>query len=242
MPEGDIVENVFATVKELSPESQRFLLKILAKQADIEFGIYNLHLVWQSRAETSEDRWKAARTVTAEISHGLQVIRFLRDFGEEGEKIGEEIFKRKTGEHEFEILNKKLQDWIDVCAFACFVPLVDIYQLQMLKESSYKPLQRAMPLIINEEGLHPSFGINGLLKALNENKATHEEVKQRIYNWIKSAPSIFGYGLPKEELIPPQELNIPGWDWDDFYAYYKENVDLICEKLGIEPPEISPPS
>ncbi len=234
MDEKQIEENVFRSANNLPENSRRFLLKILSKQADIEYGMYNLHLEWQSKATTSEARWRMARIVSAEIRHGLQVTRFLRDFGEEGAKLADNIFRRKIGEHEFSIFNQPFQDWIDVCAFSCFVPLVDVYQLKMLEQSAYAPLKRAMPLIINEESLHPQFGINGLKRALEADPEQRKIVEKRIAEWINNAKEIFGYGLPSDELVPPAEIKIPGWSKLDFEKYYADNVKMICEKIGFE--------
>ncbi|RMG39489.1 MAG: hypothetical protein D6732_04195 [Methanobacteriota archaeon] len=234
MEDTQIEENVFISAKNLPDPSRQFLLKILSKQGDIEYGMYNLHLVWQSKAESSEARWRMARIVSAEIRHGLQVTRFLRDFGEEGEGIADELFKRKLGEHEFEIFNKPFEDWVDVCAFSCFVPLVDVYQLKMLQKAKYAPLRRAMPLIINEESLHPAFGINGLRRALDTNPEQQANVEKRIREWIEKAKMIFGYGLPESELDAPEELGIPKWDRQQFETYYQENVSQILEKIGLK--------
>ncbi len=234
MEDQQIEENVFISAKKLPEQSRKFLLKILSKQGDIEYGMYNLHLVWQSRAESSEARWRMARIVSAEIRHGLQVTRFLRDFGPEGEEIADVLYKRKLGEHEFDIFNKPFKDWVDVCAFSCFVPLVDVYQLKMLQSAKYAPLRRAMPLIINEESLHPAFGINGLKRALETDPNQKSIVEQRIRDWIQKATSIFGYGLNDTELASPEELGIPAWDKDQFKEYYDRNVSQILEKIGLE--------
>lgn len=233
MDDQQIEENIFISAKKLPDKSKNFLLKILAKQGDIEYGMYNLHLVWQSEAKSSEARWRMARIVSAEIRHGLQVTRFLRDFGSEGERMADDLFKRKIGDHEFDIFNSPFKDWVDVCAFSCFVPLVDVYQLKMLNQAKYAPLRRAMPLIINEESLHPAFGINGLKKALEMDPAQKGTVEDRIRDWIERAKTIFGYGLTREELISPDELGIPSWDDSKFLAYYEENVKQILERVGL---------
>ena len=148
----------YETAEEIPPEMRKLIVRLMVVQADTEFASIQQHRPWLDRAPTLEDRWIEARIVADEARHGLQACRILRDFGEEGQKMIDELLLKPEGHHKLDAFNMKFDRWSDAGAFCCFVDRVGVYQLRAFQECSYGPLARAMPLMLSEEQLHLNFG------------------------------------------------------------------------------------
>ncbi len=225
-------EVVFSSAKNLPNNIKDALFEIFRFQGDIEYGSYNIHLPWQSKATSSEDRWMVARIVSTEVRHGLQVTKFLRQLGERGNELADDLFRRKVGDHDFRVFEEELPTWADVCGFSCFFAVTDLYQLNLLGNSKYEPLRKAIPLIMNEESLHPTFGINGFRKMIETDKISEDEVVSTAKKWITLSQEIFNYGGKMKKEIP-SELGIK-WDESLFRNQLKVTNNSLFEQIGIE--------
>jgi 1,2-phenylacetyl-CoA epoxidase catalytic subunit len=209
-------------------------------QADTEFASIQQHRPWLDRAPTLEDRWIEARIVADEARHGLQACRILRDFGEEGQTYIDELLQKREGEHKLDAFNMTFDRWSDVGAFTCFVDRVGVYQLRAFQECSYGPLARAMPLMLSEEQLHLTFGLNVLKRMVREQAryyGTKEEAQAAVDKWYPRALDMFGHSN-SETSRKAIELGLKRWTNEEARARYIREIEPLVRGIGLElPPE-----
>jgi 1,2-phenylacetyl-CoA epoxidase catalytic subunit len=228
----------YETAEEVPPEMRKLLVKLMVVQADTEFASIQQHRPWLDRAPTLEDRWIEARIVADEARHGLQACRILRDFGEEGQRMIDELLTKREGEHKLDAFNMKFDRWSDVGAFTCFVDRVGVYQLRAFQECSYGPLARAMPLMLSEEQLHLNFGANVLRRMVHDGPSyagSKEEAQEAVRKWYPRALDMFGHSN-SDTSRRAIELGLKRWTNEEARAKYIEEISPLVRSLGLELP------
>jgi 1,2-phenylacetyl-CoA epoxidase catalytic subunit len=228
----------YESAEELPPEMRKLLIKLMVVQADTEFASIQQHRPWLDRAPTLEDRWIEARIVADEARHGLQACRILRDFGEEGQKYIDELLAKREGEHKLDAFNMTFDRWSDVGAFTCCVDRVGVYQLRAFQECSYGPLARAMPLMLSEEQLHLTFGLNVLKRMVREGAkyyGTPEEAQAALDKWYPRALDMFGHSN-SETSRKAIELGLKRWTNEEARARYIKEIEPLVRAVGLELP------
>ena len=228
----------YETAEEVPPEMRKLLVKLMVVQADTEFASIQQHRPWLDRAPTLEDRWIEARIVADEARHGLQACRILRDFGEEGQRMIDELLTKREGEHKLDAFNMKFDLWSDVGAFTCFVDRVGVYQLRAFQECSYGPLARAMPLMLSEEQLHLNFGANVLRRMVHDGASysgSKEEAQAAVRKWYPRALDMFGHSN-SETSRRAIELGLKRWTNEEARAKYVEEITPLVRSMGLELP------
>ena len=228
----------YETAEEVPPEMRKLLVKLMVVQADTEFASIQQHRPWLDRAPTLEDRWIEARIVADEARHGLQACRILRDFGEEGQRMIDELLTKREGEHKLDAFNMKFERWSDVGAFCCLVDRVGVYQLRAFQECSYGPLARAMPLMLSEEQLHLNFGANVLRRMVHDGASysgSKEEAQAAVRKWYPRALDMFGHSN-SETSRRAIELGLKRWTNEEARAKYVEEITPLVRSMGLELP------
>jgi 1,2-phenylacetyl-CoA epoxidase catalytic subunit len=228
----------YETAEEIPPEMRRLIIRLMVVQADTEFASIQQHRPWLDTAPTLEDRWIEARIVADEARHGLQACRILRDFGEEGQKMIDELLVKPEGHHKLDAFNMKFDRWSDVGAFCCFVDRVGVYQLRAFQECSYGPLARAMPLMLSEEQLHLNFGYSVLKRiAKDEGKyyGTKEEAQAAIQKWYPRALDMFGHSN-SETSRRAIEMGLKRWTNEEARARFIGEVTPLVKAMGLTLP------
>jgi 1,2-phenylacetyl-CoA epoxidase catalytic subunit len=231
----------YETAEEIPETMRKLIVKLMVVQADTEFASIQQHRPWLDRAPTLEDRWIEARIVADESRHGLQACRILRDFGEEGQVLIDDLLSREEGHHKLEAFNMKFDRWSDVGAFTCFVDRVGVYQLRAFQECSYGPLARAMPLMLSEEQLHLNFGFNVLKRMVKQGSAysgSKEEAQAAVRKWYPRALDMFGHSQ-SETSRHAIELGLKRWTNEEARERYIREVSPMMSSIGLElpPPE-----
>jgi ring-1,2-phenylacetyl-CoA epoxidase subunit PaaA len=231
----------YETAEEVPPDMRKLVVKLLVVQADTEFASIQQHRPWLDRAPTLEDRWIESRIIADEARHGLQACRILRDFGEEGQRLIDDLLTKKEGEHKLDAFNMKFDRWSDVGAFTCFVDRVGVYQLRAFQECSYGPLARAMPLMLSEEQLHLNFGASVLRRMVQDGpkySGTKEEAQAAVNKWYPRALDMFGHSN-SDTSRRAIEYGLKRWTNEEARRRYIDEVTALVKSLGLElpPPE-----
>jgi len=226
------------TAEEVPPEMRKLIVKLMVVQADTEFASIQQHRPWLDKAPTLEDRWIEARIVADEARHGLQACRILRDFGEEGQQLIDELLAKREGQHKLDAFNMTFDKWSDVGAFTCFVDRVGVYQLRAFQECSYGPLARAMPLMLSEEQLHLNFGASVLKRMVREGprySGSREEAQAAVQKWYPRALDMFGHSN-SETSRKAIELGLKRWTNEEARARYIQEITPLVHALGLTLP------
>ena len=228
------------TVDEMPTEMHELIVRLMVVQADTEFASIQQHRPWLDNAPTLEDRWIEARIVADEARHGLQACKILREFGEEGQGMIDDLLSKREGQHKLDAFNMTFDTWADVGAFTCFVDRVGVYQLRAFQECAYGPLARAIPLMLSEEQLHLNFGYNVLRRMVRDGAkyaGNREQAQAAVRRWYPRALDMFGHSHSKtsERAI---QLGIKRWTNEEARARYIREIEPLVAKIGLElPPE-----
>jgi len=228
----------YETPEEVPSEMRELLVKLMVVQADTEFASIQQHRPWLDHAPTLEDRWIEARIVADEARHGLQACRILRDFGEEGQRMIDDLLTKREGQHKLDAFNMKFDRWSDVGAFTCLVDRVGVYQLRAFQECSYGPLARAMPLMLSEEQLHLNFGASVLRRMVQDGPGYYgskDEAVEAVRKWYPRALDMFGHSnsATSRKAI---EFGLKRWTNEEARQRYTDEVRGLLRSMGLEPP------
>jgi 1,2-phenylacetyl-CoA epoxidase catalytic subunit len=229
----------FETAEEVPADMRKLIVKLMVVQADTEFASIQQHRPWLDSAPTLEDRWIEARIVADEARHGLQACRILRDFGEEGQGLIDDLLTKREGHHKLDAFNMKFDHWSDVGAFTCFVDRVGVYQLRAFQECSYGPLARAMPLMLSEEQLHLNFGYNVLKRMVRQGAAysgSQEEAQEAVNTWYPRALDMFGHSH-SETSAKAIELGLKRWTNEEARERYIHEITPLVASMGLDLPD-----
>ena len=228
----------YETVEEMPPEMRKLVVKLMVVQADTEFASIQQHRPWLDAAPTLEDRWIEARIVADEARHGLQACRILRDFGEEGQVLIDDLLAKREGQHKLDAFNMKFDHWADVGAFTCFVDRVGVYQLRAFQECSYGPLARAMPLMLSEEQLHLNFGYNVLRRMVKDGPkyaGNRAEAQAAVNRWYPRSLDMFGHSN-SETSRKAIDLGLKRWTNEEARARFVGEITPLMQSIGLELP------
>ena len=231
----------YETAEELPDDMSQLLVKLMVVQADTEFASIQQHRPWLDRAPTLEDRWIESRIVADEARHGLQACRILRDFGEEGQRLIDDLLAKPEGHHKLDAFNMTFDRWADVGAFTCFVDRVGVYQLRAFQECSYGPLARAMPLMLSEEQLHLNFGLSVLRRMVQDGPkyaGSKEEAQRAVEKWYPRALDMFGHSH-SDTSRRAIEYGLKRWTNEEARERYIAEVTGLVSGIGLAlpPPE-----
>lgn len=230
----------YETAEEVPADMRKLLVKLMVVQADTEFASIQQHRPWLDRAPTLEDRWIEARIVADEARHGLQACRILRDFGEEGQRLIDDLLTKREGQHKLDAFNMTFDRWSDVGAFTCFVDRVGVYQLRAFQECSYGPLARAMPLMLSEEQLHLNFGASVLRRMVQDGDGYYgskEEAQAAVRKWYPRALDMFGHSN-SETSRRAIEFGLKRWTNEEARSRFTDEVRGLVAGMGLELPPL----
>jgi len=228
----------YETAEELDPDFAKLVVKLMVVQADTEFASIQQHRPWLDRAPTLEDRWIESRIIADEARHGLQACRILRDFGEPGQKLIDELLAKREGEHKLDAFNMPFDTWADVGAFTCFVDRVGVYQLRAFQECSYGPLARAMPLMLSEEQLHLNFGSSVLRRMVHDGpkySGSKADAQAAVVKWYPRALDMFGHSN-SDTSRRAIAYGLKRWTNEEARARYIAEVTELMKSVGLDLP------
>lgn len=223
---------------ELPEDYSKVLFKLLYVQAETEFASVQMHKPWLNLAPTHGDRLMQSKIIADEMRHAWQICELLRVFGKEGDEAIEELLNKDIGDYKLEAFNEDFEDWVDMGAFLCLLDRVGIYQLAMMEGCSYAPLARIIPLMVTEEKFHINSGYNVLNRIVNDDTyfGTKEEGQKAVNKWYPRALDGFGNsGSSWSDALV--NFGIKKWDNVKTRTAYKEEMDQLITKIGLEIPD-----
>ncbi|ACP45242.1 phenylacetic acid catabolic family protein [Sulfolobus islandicus Y.G.57.14] len=226
----------FESIYDLPPEAVKVLFKLLSVQGDTEFASIEQHMPWLIHAPKLSDRVTISRIMVDEMRHGWQVIQILKEFGEEGKKIAEDLLSRRMGRHKLDAFNIPFNMWEDTLGFTFLIDRVGMFQLLAFEDSSFGPLSRIIPTMMMEEEFHINFGYTGIKKLVEEGK---RDLAQALINkWFPRGLDMFGHS--KSITIDlAYKYGIKKMRNDEMRQLYIKDIKELITPLGLELPDIN---
>lgn len=224
------------TVDQMSPEYRDCLVGLLLVQADAELASVQLIRPWLDQAPTVDDRWLLARRVTDAVQHAASIYRILKPLGAEAQM--EQVLARKIGEHALDAFNMPLETWPDLVLFSFLIDRVGVYQLREFVNSSYAPLARAVPKMVEEKTIHMHYGQN-LLTALCQTDSGKKQAQAALRKWYPRALDMFGSAESKRNQQYRQYGLKKKTNEEARQSYVADVGTILREQAGLEvpPPE-----
>lgn len=232
------------TLDQMTPEYRDTIFKIVYALASTEFASVEQHQPWINRGPTPEDRFTQAQVCADEAHQGMEDLRMLALFGEEGEAAGNGLLRAKMGEHLLEAFNIPFESWTDLCMFCCTMDLVAWYHLKALENCSFAPFARSMTCMIPEERFHASFGANRVRTILTSPEyagaaaSLPGEVQARLEKWYPRALDTFGKKDSRFGDVAVA-MGIRKWGNEELRQMWMADINPMLERFGLRvpPPE-----
>ena len=227
------------TQEQMSDEYRDTVMKIIYALASPEFASVEQHQAWINKGPTPEDRFAQAQIAADEAHQGMEDCRLLASFGPDGEKMVEDLLRRKMGEHLLEAFNIPFESWADLTVFCCTMDLVAWYHLKAMAESSFAPLARSITSMLHEERFHASFGANRVKSIVSDPSycgATKADVQVSLLKWYPRALDTFGR---KESRFSDLAVKygVRRWGNEDLRQLYMKEINPFLSKLDLEVPD-----
>lgn len=175
--------------KKMPEEYQELLTRLLTIQADCEIGGPHVYgPAWFLNAPTADDMFRLTHVLAEEIDHFRLMNRLLMEIGVDRS----DLLRRSNSERFLEAFRvTDVPTWADVAAFCCLVDRVGRYQIEEMVSSSFEPIDRVLPQIIQEEVGHIGFG-TARLAQLAANPETRTDAQAAVERWYPRALDMFG--------------------------------------------------
>jgi ring-1,2-phenylacetyl-CoA epoxidase subunit PaaA len=229
------------TVDQMTPEYHDTIFKVVFALASTEFASVEQHKAFINGGPTAEDRFTQAQICADEAHQGMEDMRILELFGEEGREAGTRLLNTHIGEHLLEAFNLPFESWTDLCMFCCTMDLVAWYHLKALENCSFGPFARSMTSMVPEERFHASFGANRARTivadpAYAERAGTQSgEAQARLEKWYPRALDTFGRADSRfsEAAV---NLGIRKWGNEELRQMWMADVNPLLERIGLKVP------
>jgi len=169
-------------------EYRDLLIRVLTIQADCEIGGPNVYARrWMLNAPSADDMHRVARIVAEEIDHYRKFAGILADVGVDISYL----LHRANSERLVDAFRE--QDpptWGDVAAFCALIDRVGRYQGEEFHHSSYLPIDKVLPTIMQEEVGHIAFGVQKLQQLCKTDEGA--EAQAAVDRWVPRGLDMFG--------------------------------------------------
>ncbi len=225
----------FESTYDIPQEAVNVLMRLLTVQGDTEFASIEQHLPWLIHASKLSDRVTISRIMVDEMRHGWQIIQVLKEFGEEGKKIAEDLLWTRMGKHRLDAFNIPFNMWEDTLAFTFLIDRVGMFQLLAFQDCSFGPLSRIIPTMLMEEEFHINFGYNGIRELVKEGK---KDLAQALINkWFPRGLDMFGHSK-SHTIDMAYKYGLKRYKNDELREMYIKDVKELIEPLGLQLPDI----
>lgn len=176
-------------VAKMPPEYRDLLVRLLTIQADCEIGGPNVYgRRWFLNAPTADDMFRVTHILAEEIDHFRKMNGLLHQIGVDRSEL---LFRANSERLVDAFRVTDVPTWADVAAFCCLIDRVGRFQIEEMVGSSFKPLDKVLPRIMQEELGHVGYGTSRLA-ALAADPATHDEAQAAVNRWYPRALDSFG--------------------------------------------------
>ena len=214
-------------------EYQELLTRVLTIQADCEIGgprVYGAR--WLLDAPTADDMHRLARIVGEEIDHFRKINGLLIEIRRDGAAL---LHKSNSERFLDAFKVTDVPTWAGVAVFCFLVDRVGKYQVDEFVDSTYVPLNEAIPGIITEEIGHVSYGQTKVKELCGDEKG-REEVQQALNRWYPLALDMFGRSESRrsERYL---EWGIKQRTNAEARMAYIEEVNPLIAEIGLDVPD-----
>jgi ring-1,2-phenylacetyl-CoA epoxidase subunit PaaA len=224
-----------ADVTKMPEEYRDLLIRLLTIQADCEIGgphVYGPQ--WFLNAPTSDDMFRVTHIIAEELDHYRHMDGLLRELGVDRS----DLLRRDNSERFLEAFRVPYApSWADVAAFCCLIDRVGRYQIEEMVGSSYQPLDRVLPKIMQEEVGHVGYGTARLahIAATGEMRPAAQAALNR---WYPRALDMFGRTGSRraEQFI---EWGLKHRTNEEARRAYVDEVRPVLEGMGLIVPDES---
>ncbi|MBI3940632.1 MAG: phenylacetate-CoA oxygenase subunit PaaI [Acidobacteria bacterium] len=216
----------------MPPKYRELLLKVLTIQCDSELGGPHLYVEkWILNAPTAEDQMLLAKTAAEEIDHHRKFVKVLRELGVDLSHL----IHTRSSDRVLEIFHEPLETWADMGTFGTFIDRVGGYHLEDFSDSSYLPVARIIPRILEEEKMHIAHGIR-ILRQLCETEEGKAQAQQSLDKTYPRALDMFGLsGSKRSEEF--KEWGIKRRTNVEARTEYMAEAREVISGLGLKEPD-----
>lgn len=170
-------------------EYQDLLVRLLTIQADCEIGGPHVYgEKWFLHAPTADDMFRVTHILAEEIDHFRMMNGLLNEIGVDRS----ELLRHSSDERYVDAFRvTDAPTWADVAAFCGLIDRVGRFQIEEMVDSSFQPLDKVLPRIVQEELGHVGYG-TARLAQLAKNPETHDQAQAAVNRWYPRALDSFG--------------------------------------------------
>ena len=217
------------------PDEQyrRMLLTLMERQAGREIAGAEVFGQCLIHAPTYDHKVQLVRLQREELKHFKLIANLLAEFG-----IDIDTFVRtgQRGEARFtgNAADLHVEDWIDGVLFNFMTDRAATFQLAEYAKGSYRPLAKAIQIVVHDEEFHTNFG-QMCIEEICRDPQAREEVQRRFAKWFGGAMRIFGRpGTPGNRYCI--EVGLKTRDSAAIAADYLDSLRPILARCGLQFP------
>jgi len=214
-------------------EYKELLTRVLTIQADCEIGGPHVYCErWLLRAPTADDMHRLSRIIGEEIDHFRKMDRLLKDIHGDATHL---LYKDNSERYLDAFKVTEVPTWADVAVFCFLVDRVGKYQVMEFVDSTYLPLNEALPGIISEEVGHIGYGHVKMKELCGDGKG-RREAQEALNRWYPLALDMFGRSESRrsERYI---EWGLKRRTNGESRSAYIEEVEPLIVELGLDVPD-----
>lgn len=218
--------------EKMPDEYRELLTRVLRIQADCEIGGPHLYVSqWVLNAPTADDQWRMSRIAAEEVDHFRKINRLLNIIGSSAD---DRLWVDKE-ERYVDAFKRDMPSWADIAMFGLLIDRVGEYQLDEFQDSSFEPLNKVLPPVLQEEKGHVSFGLHKARDLIDQGRKA--EVQDAVNRWYPESLDMFGNTRSK------RDHRYIKWGLKrrtnaQARAQYKKEADTVLTELGLQIPEL----
>jgi 1,2-phenylacetyl-CoA epoxidase catalytic subunit len=176
-------------ITKMPAEYHDLLVRLLTIQADCEIGGPHVYgAKWFLDAPTADDMYRVTQILAEEIDHFRMMNGLLKGIGVDRS----ELLHHTNAERYVDAFRvTDVPTWADVAAFCSLIDRIGRFQIEEMVGSSFQPIDKVLPRIMQEELGHVGYG-TARLAQLARDPATHEEAQAAVNRWYPRALDSFG--------------------------------------------------
>jgi ring-1,2-phenylacetyl-CoA epoxidase subunit PaaA len=215
------------------PEYRDLVSRVLTIQADCEIGGPHLYLdriLPDAPSRTAQI--VVARTAAEEIDHFRKIAGVA---GEIGTDVSH-VLRWSNQERYVEAFRTTIETWEDFAVFGFLIDRVGKYQLDEFLPCTYKPLQRVVESMHDEEESHSRDGMMETARMALKGGEQKERLQRALDHWYVTALDMFGASESRRS-DRYRYWGLKRRTNEEARQEYMAEVNPLIEKMGLEVPD-----